>query len=141
MPPQSHDPSPNRSRTGSRAQEDQEFLAALIRATDWPGKQYERLFKKLPLPGRIAMLLATAAALYWLVESGAWISLLVLGGAAFVVVVIVHETRMERRYPQAPRGAGRRRDHQDRPRRKPAKDDWWDDMMAERQREEEPRSF
>ncbi|MEU2631124.1 hypothetical protein [Kitasatospora sp. NPDC007106] len=118
-----------------------EFLGRLIRASAWPEQQYKRLFKRLPVPGRVAMLLATAGALYWLFESGVWVPLLVLGVAAFVVTVIVHETRMERKYP-TPRSLLTPRDDHPKPRRKPYNDDaWWDEMMARRQREEERRSF
>ncbi|MCU7826957.1 hypothetical protein [Kitasatospora sp. DSM 101779] len=133
-------PTQRRSAYSSRQEEETEFLGALIRASAWPEKQYVRLFKRLPMPGRVVMLLATAAALYWLVESGAWIPLLVLGVAAFVVTVIVHETVMERKYP-TPRSLRTRGDDHGKPRRKPEKDEWWDEMMAQRQREEEPRVF
>ncbi|WP_030273702.1 hypothetical protein [Streptomyces sp. NRRL B-24484] len=119
-----------------------EFLGLLIRASAWPEQQYKRLFKRLPVPGRVVMVLATAGALYWLFESGAWIPLLVLGVVAFVVTVIVHETYMERKYPTPRSLLTPRDDYVKKPRPKRSDEDVrWDEMMAQRQRDEEPRIF
>lgn len=126
-------PQPN-----ERQQDETKFIMTALKATEWPWQQYKRLYHALPPALRSVQIALTTVLAYWLYESGAWCVLIGIAVAAFIVAVIVDEERLNRKHPHrrpAPT-------HQPRANRKRRPDtseqDWWDDMMNTRQRDEEP---